>query len=332
LLNFIDGEYKDPTRFEWINVVDPSCGEVSCRVGRGSDTDVNEAVAAANAAFKTWSKTPPATRAALLFKIAQGIRDRLEELARLESCDVGKPLRLARMIDIPRAAENFEFFARLILVDETASHAMPDAVNFTQRCPVGVAALITPWNLPLYLLSWKVAPALACGNTVVIKPSEMTPLTACALSEIVTAAGLPKGVFNLVHGFGHEAGAPMVCHPDVRLVSFTGGTATGRIVASSAAASFKKTSLELGGKNPAVVFSDCDMDKAVEGVARGVFLNSGQVCLCCPRILIQRSIYEEFRDRLVAAARKIKVMILPKRLIPPYVHVYTKRRNLSPLH
>jgi len=307
LLNYIDGEYKDPSNYEWINVVDPGTGEVSCRVGRGSKTDVDMAVASAKAAYPQWSATPPAVRAGLLCKIADGIRSRLEELARLESCDVGKPLRLARAVDIPRAAENFEFFARMITVDETAAHAMPDAVNITQRTPVGVAALITPWNLPLYLLTWKVAPALACGNTVVIKPSELTPLTACALSEIVAAAGVPKGVVNIVHGYGHEAGAPMVSHPDVRLVSFTGGTATGRIVASSAAATFKKTSLELGGKNPAVVFADCDLDKTAEGVARGFCLNSGQVCLCCPRILVERSIFEVFRDKLIEIAKRVKV-------------------------
>ena len=200
LQNFINGEYGCPPGNEYIDVMNPAIGAVTCRVGRSDKRTVDHAVAAAKTAYKAWHTTTTGERAAILFKIAEGIRENLEHLARLESCDVGKPLRLAKAVDIPRAAENFDFFARKILTDETASHAMPDAVNLTQRTPVGVAALITPWNLPLYLLTWKVAPALACGNTVVIKPSEMTPLTACALSEIVTKAGVPPGVFNIVHG------------------------------------------------------------------------------------------------------------------------------------
>ena len=208
---------------------------------------------------------------------------------------------------MPRAGENFDFFANMLRTDSQAAHSMADAVNITQRSPVGVAALVTPWNLPLYLLTWKVAPALACGNTIVVKASELTPLTATALAETLHECGVPPGVFNLVHGTGQQTGAPLVGHKLVRLVSFTGGTSTGRIVAAAAAPSFKKTSLELGGKNPAVVFADCDMEAAVEGVARGVFLNSGQVCLCCPRLLLHKDIAEEFKRRLVEKARALKV-------------------------
>lgn len=279
LNNFVNGKWVQSSSGNTLSVVDPATGQISCYVGRSNAEDVDVAVRAAHAARVEWANTSTQKRAELLEKVATTLRARAEQLALCESCDVGKPVRLARMIDIPRAAENFDFFARMIRTDSTASHAMPDAVNFTQRCPVGVAALVTPWNLPLYLLTWKVAPALACGNCVVVKASELTPLTATALAEILTDCGLPQGVFNLVHGLGAEAGAALVSHDLVRLVSFTGGTATGRLVATATASTFKKTSLELGGKNPAIVFADCNIDAAVEGVARGCFLNSGQVCL-----------------------------------------------------
>jgi len=308
--NYINGKWDhDENLGTNIPVFDPSINQVSCLLPDSSEVSVDRAVEAASAAQKAWSATSPALRADILQKAATILRDpkRADLLARLESCDVGKPHRLAKIVDIPRAAENFDFFSHLIRVDATDSHAMSDAINYTQRTSVGVAALVTPWNLPLYLLSWKVAPCLACGNTIVCKPSEMTPLTACALAEVLEEAGLPKGVFNIVHGSGAKTGAALVAHPKVRLVSFTGGTTTGRKVAASAASMFKKVSLELGGKNPAVVFNDCDLDKTVEGVTRGVFLNSGQICLCCPRILVQREIYETFRDRFVIAAKAIKV-------------------------
>lgn len=307
LMNFVDNTFVPPSTNEYMTVFNPAVGQVSSYVPLSNEDDVKVAIQSSQAAFPSWSTTSTSVRASYLEKIAAALRDKLEKLAFLESCDVGKPTRLAKMIDIPRAAENFDFFARMLRTDSQSCHAMDTAINYTQRCPVGVSALITPWNLPLYLLTWKVAPALACGNCVIVKPSEMTPLTATALAEIMSEVGLPAGVFNLVHGTGAQAGHCMVQHPSIKLVSFTGGTSTGRIVATTAAPMFKKVSLELGGKNPAIIFSDCDMDKAIEGVSRGCFLNSGQICLCCPRILIQEEIFETFKAKLIEKAKSIKV-------------------------
>ncbi|HCP48293.1 MAG TPA: 2-hydroxymuconic semialdehyde dehydrogenase, partial [Deltaproteobacteria bacterium] len=229
------------------------------------------------------------------------------ELVELESRDTGKPVSLARAVDIPRAVSNFRFFAGAVRHQETGCHPMDGAINYTLRKPLGVAALITPWNLPLYLLSWKVAPALAMGNTIVAKPSEVTPLTASVLAEIIHELGLPEGVFNLVHGRGADAGDALVSHDDVSLVSFTGGTATGSLVAAAAAPSFKKLSLELGGKNPTIVFADCDLDATVAGVVRASFANQGQVCLCGERLLVERPILEEFTRRFGQAGTSLNV-------------------------
>jgi aminomuconate-semialdehyde/2-hydroxymuconate-6-semialdehyde dehydrogenase len=283
LRNFTSGAYGDPQSNTYMDVIDPSTGKLSCRVPRSNEDDANAAIQVAHDAHLGWANTPNAQRAIVLEKTAQLLRERAAELGLCESCDVGKPAKLAQTMDIPRAAENFDFFARMIRTDSTSAHHMADAVNITQRCAVGVSTLITPWNLPLYLLTWKVAPALACGNAVVVKPSELTPITATALAGILHEAGLPPGVFNLVHGTGMDIGTLLTSHKLVRLVSFTGGTVTGRKVAASAAPSFKKCSLELGGKNPAIVFADADLEEAAEHVARGSFLNSGQICLCCPR-------------------------------------------------
>ena len=223
----------------------------------------------------------------------------------MESEDAGKPYAAARAIDIPRAVRNFRFFASAIRHDSTESHWMADAVNVSQRCPIGVAGLITPWNLPVYLLSWKVAPALACGNTVVCKPSELTPMTADALARIIHDAQLPPGVFNLVHGLGAEAGQALVEHRDVPLISFTGGTATGRRVNTAAAPLFKKVSLELGGKNATIVFADCDFDRSLKTAVRAAFTNAGQVCLCGSRLLVERPIYDRFVKEFVAETEKV---------------------------
>jgi aminomuconate-semialdehyde/2-hydroxymuconate-6-semialdehyde dehydrogenase len=306
LRNFVNGEWVEAVGGT-MEVIDPSTGKISCYVGNSNAEDVEAAVQAAHAASKSWGATTQRYRADLLTKVSKMLLERLETLALCESYDAGKPVRLARIIDIPRAAENFDFFSNMLRTDSQAAHAMADAVNITQRSPVGVSALVTPWNLPLYLLTWKVAPCLACGNTIVVKASEMTPMTATALAEVLHEAGVPPGVFNLVHGSGATAGGPLVGHKLVRLVSFTGGTATGRIVAAAAAPSFKKVSLELGGKNPAIVFADANMDAAVEGVSRGFCLNSGQVCLCCPRLLLHSSIAEEFTRRIVEKAKALQV-------------------------
>jgi len=242
-----------------------------------------------------------------LDRIADALESCYEEIAALESRDTGKPISLARDVDAQRSVSNFRFFAGMLREHGQEVFEMASATNYVVNKPVGVGALITPWNLPLYLLSWKVAPAIGMGNTVVCKPSELTPMTADLLMRVIDEVGLPAGVVNLIHGDGAGAGAPLVAHSDVDLVSFTGGTATGKKVAASAAPAFKKLSLELGGKNATIVFADCDMDATVPGVVRAGFLNQGQVCLCGSRVLVEDSIYEEFRDRFVDAVEAMRV-------------------------
>jgi len=260
--------------------------------------DVDNAVKAAKEAFPAWSRLSFQDRANYMDKIASLIDQNRDLLAQLESKDTGKPLSLAKAVDIPRAISNFRFFAGAVRHDYTKCHQMADALNYTTRSPVGVAGLITPWNLPIYLLSWKVAPALAMGNTVIAKPSELTPLSAAYLAQIIHDAGLPAGVFNLVHGYGNEAGHSIVSHQDVSLISFTGGTETGKTVASTAASMFKKLSLELGGKNATIVFGDCNFSEAVDGTFRAAFTNQGQVCLSGSRVFIEDTIYKKFVDEL----------------------------------
>jgi aminomuconate-semialdehyde/2-hydroxymuconate-6-semialdehyde dehydrogenase len=308
LSNFIGGRFVPPAGGQYIDDIGPATGGVIARVPRSDGRDVDAAVAAAQRAFQSgWARSGVAERAELCDEIARRIESRAAELARLESLDTGKPLRLARSVDIPRAILNFRFFAGAVRHDETRCQEMDGALNYTLRRPLGVAALITPWNLPLYLLSWKAAPALAMGNAVVAKPSELTPLTAGALAEIFQEAGAPPGVFNLVHGLGAEAGQALVEHPGVAAVSFTGGTATGARVAAAAAPRFRKLSLELGGKNPTIVFADCEFEAAVEGAVRAGFLNQGQVCLCGSRILVDHKIAERFTDALVSRVQKLPV-------------------------
>ncbi len=308
LLNHIDGENRAPRAGRWLDNVAPATGTVACRIPRSDADDVSDAVSAAGRALRGgWSTWSSERRARLLEAAADRVEARLDELAALESRDTGKPISVARTVDIPRAVANLRFFAGALRHDETGAHHMANAINYTLRTPVGVAALITPWNLPLYLLTWKTAPALAMGNTIVAKPSEMTPGTASALAEILTEVGAPAGVFNVVHGLGPEAGQALTAHPDVDLVSFTGGTATGAMVAATAAPTFKKLSLELGGKNPTLVFADCDFDETVAGAARAGFLNQGQICLCGSRILVEESIFERFRDALVSRVSAMRV-------------------------
>lgn len=308
LAHWIDGQPRTGASGAVFDDVAPATGEVLAQVARGDAADVDAAVAAAKAALAgPWGATTRLERADVLDRIADGLEARLDELARLESEDTGKPISLARRIDIPRAVANFRFFAGAIRHDETPCHQMPGALNYTVRKPLGIVGLITPWNLPLYLLTWKAAPALAMGNTIVAKPSEMTPRTASVLAEITAEAGLPAGVFNVVHGMGAEAGQAIVEHPDVRGVSFTGGTETGARVAVAAAPHFKKVSLELGGKNATVVFADADFEAAVAGAVRAGFTNQGQVCLCGSRLLVERPIYEAFVDAFVARVRDLRV-------------------------
>jgi aminomuconate-semialdehyde/2-hydroxymuconate-6-semialdehyde dehydrogenase len=308
LQNFIGGAFVPPKRGATLEDVDPASGETIADVPASTAEDVDAAVSAAHAALDgAWGRATTAERADLLDAIASRIAARAEVLAELESLDTGKPIKLARTVDVPRAVANFRFFAGAIRHDETGFHAMDGALNYTLRRRLGVCALVTPWNLPIYLLSWKTAPALAMGNAVVAKPSELTPLTATVLAEIFHELGAPAGAFNLVHGYGAEAGQALVEHPRVAAVSFTGGTVTGRKVAATAAPQFKKLSLELGGKNPTLVFADCDLEAALEGSVRAGFLNQGQVCLCGSRLLVERAIWDRFVPAYVERVRALKV-------------------------
>lgn len=308
LANLINGSFSGPCCDSYIDDVAPATGEVIAKIPDSDEHDVSDAVYAARIAFESWSKTPAAERSRLLLKLADRIEENFEELARLESQDTGKSITLARRLDIPRAMANFRFFATAILHHASEAHVTDRvALNYTLRQPVGVAGLISPWNLPLYLLTWKIAPAIASGNTCVAKPSELTPLTAHRLGELSLEAGVPPGVLNIVHGFGAKAGAAICEHPGVPLISFTGGTVTGAKVAAAAAPLFKKLSLELGGKNPNLVFADADLDEAVATSIQSSFANQGEICLCGSRIFVERSIYEMFVERFVAATRRLRI-------------------------
>jgi len=306
--NFIGGELVDAAGGEHFDNICPSTGEAMGEVPDSDERDIGAAVAAAKHAFRSWSRTPAAERSKLLLKIADLIERDREQLARVESLDSGKPVSLARKLDIPRAVANFRFFATAILHESTEAHATDSiALNYTLRQPLGAVGLISPWNLPLYLLSWKIAPAIAAGNTCIAKPSELTPVTATMLARIVTEAGLPAGVVNIVQGFGAKAGRALTCHPDVAAISFTGGTITGAAVAANAAPRFKKLSLELGGKNPNVIFADADLDDAIATSIRSSFWNQGEICLCGSRIFVERSVHDQFVERFVAETKKLRV-------------------------
>jgi aminomuconate-semialdehyde/2-hydroxymuconate-6-semialdehyde dehydrogenase len=307
LCNYIGGRFVTHSGDQWLDNTEPATGSHICRVPLSDSSDVDAAVAAARSAHPAWGALSHSERADWLDRIADALETRYEDVAALESRDTGKPISLARDVDAQRSVSNFRFFAGMLREHEEEVFEMASATNYVVHKPVGVGALITPWNLPLYLLSWKVAPAIGMGNTVVCKPSELTPMTADLLMQVIDEVGLPAGVVNLVHGDGVGAGAPLVAHSDVDLVSFTGGTSTGEKVAASAAPAFKKLSLELGGKNASVVFADCDMESTVAGVVRAGFLNQGQVCLCGSRILIEDSIYDEFRDRFIDAVEAMRV-------------------------
>jgi len=308
ILNYVAGEMVAASSGRFLDNVEPATGKPYSRVAAGGEDDIEQAVRAATTAFRGWAATPAEERSRLLLAIADRIEKQLERFARAESIDSGKPLELARSVDIPRAIQNLRFFATAILHVSSESHTTDyQALNYTLRRPRGVAGLISPWNLPLYLLTWKIAPALACGNTAVAKPSELTPYTASLLGEACIDAGLPAGVLNIVHGTGAEAGAPIVRHPDVPTISFTGGTATGREIASVAGPLFKKVALELGGKNPNIVFADADMDDVLGTTLRSSFSNQGQICLSGSRIFVEESAYERFVERFVTATRALRV-------------------------
>ena len=308
ITNFINGEFVPPRSSAYFDDLNPATAEVIAAIPDSDERDVDDAVRAAKAAFPAWSRTTAAERSNLLLKLADLIEKNLNELARTESIDNGKTISLARRLDIPRAVANFRFFATAILHQSSDAHVMDAAaLNYTLRQPLGVVGLISPWNLPLYLLSWKIAPAIAAGNTCVAKPSELTPLTANRLAELSLEAGIPPGVINIVHGYGNKAGRALTCHDDVAAISFTGGTVTGSAVAANAAPRFKKLSLELGGKNPNLIFADADLDDAIATSIRSSFWNQGEICLCGSRIFVERSIHDEFVTRFAAAAKQLRI-------------------------
>lgn len=307
LLNYINGRFAEPQSGKWFDNTDPATQTVYSQIPDSDSRDVDAAVAAAEEAFKTWSVMPVKKRSDILLRLVSLIDANLDQLAEAESLDNGKPVWLAKQVDIPRASANFHFYATAALHLNSETHAMENtAINYTLRQPIGVAGCISPWNLPLYLFTWKIAPALASGNCVVAKPSEITPVTAHLLSELCIKAGLPAGVLNIVHGTGPNVGAAIASHPRIPVISFTGGTKTGAEISKVAAPMFKKLSLELGGKNPNIIFADCDFEHALSTTIKSSFSNQGEICLCGSRIFIERSIYNKFKEALVAKTKQLK--------------------------
>lgn len=308
LLNYIGGQLVEPKSKRFIPLIEPATGHAFGDVPVSNSEDVNDAVQAATKAFETWSNTPAEDRCKIMLRVADLIDERRDELAQAESMDNGKPVKLATIVDIPRASSNFRFFATAALQFSSEAHAMENsAINYTLRQPVGIVGCISPWNLPLYLFTWKIAPAIAAGNCVIAKPSEVTPYTAFKLSQICIDAGLPAGVLNILHGDGPSTGSAIVAHPKIKAISFTGSTRAGKEIATVVAPMFKKLSLELGGKNPNLIFADCDFDLMLRTTINSSFSNQGQICLCGSRILIEDSIYEKFKETFVAEVKKLKV-------------------------
>lgn len=306
--NYINGKLAEPLSGNYFDNINPAEGKPYSLVPDSDAADVQQAVEAAKEALEAWTGMPVEKRSAILMRIADLIDRDLEKLALAESADQGKPLKLARVVDIPRASLNMRFFATGAIHFASEAHITGnEAVNYTLRTPVGVAGCISPWNLPLYLFTWKIAPALAAGCTVVAKPSELTPMTAFMFSQLCMEAGLPKGVLNIVHGTGAKAGQAIVEHPDVVAISFTGGTVTGKKIAATAAPLFKKLSLELGGKNPNIVFADCDFEKAVRTSVQAAFSNQGEICLCGSRIFVEHSLFDRFVEEFVKQTRELVI-------------------------
>ncbi len=306
--NYINGQTVPPISGRYLDDFEPATGEAYARVPDSDERDIQRAVEAAERAFPSWSVLSAADRSRVLLRISDTITTRLEELALAESMDNGKPVHLARSVDIPRAASNFFFFATAAVQFASEAHPTEDrAINYTLRQPLGVVGCISPWNLPLYLFTWKIAPALASGNCVVAKPSEITPMTAYLLSEICRDCGLPPGVLNIVHGLGPKVGSAISAHPSIAAISFTGGTKTGAEIARTAAPLFKKLSLELGGKNPTLIFADCRWEEMMETTLRSSFSNQGEICLCGSRIFIERPVYDRFREEFVGRVKRLKV-------------------------
>jgi aminomuconate-semialdehyde/2-hydroxymuconate-6-semialdehyde dehydrogenase len=306
--NYIAGELKDPVSKKYIDSYNPAEGKVYSQVPDSNQADVQLAVEAAKNAFPEWSALPVEKRSTILQRIADLIDRDLDKLALAESVDQGKPVKLAKVVDIPRASANMRFFATGAIHFASEAHITDvEAINYTARTPIGVVGCISPWNLPLYLFTWKIAPALAAGCTVVAKPSELTPMTAFLFSQLCIEAGLPKGVLNIVHGLGPKAGQAIIEHPEITAISFTGGTVTGKKIAATAAPMFKKLSLELGGKNPNIIFADCDFEKAISTSIQSSFSNQGEICLCGSRIFVERALYPKFVDEFVKRTQALTV-------------------------
>lgn len=307
ILNYINGDFEQIVHQTKITVLEPATNKVFCEIPNSSKDSIENAVNAASLAFQTWKILSLEERAKWINKIADGIEEQFEEFAQAESLDTGKPISVTRTVDIPRAISNFRFFAAAALHFSSESHSTPGkGINYTLRQPIGVVGCISPWNLPLYLFSWKIAPALASGNCVIGKPSDVSPYTAYLLSKVLEKINFPKGVLNILHG-GVETGKLIVAHPKIKAISFTGSTRAGQDIASVAAPMFKKLSLELGGKNPIIIFDDCDLEEAVKTTIRSSFSNQGQICLCGSRIFIQNSIYPIFIEKFIAAVKALKV-------------------------
>ncbi len=307
ILNYINGEFEQIVQTDVISVVDPATNTIFSEIPNSHQSSLESAVNASSLAYPTWRNLPLEERSKWINKIADGIEEQFEEFAQAESLDTGKPISVTRTVDIPRAISNFRFFAAAALHFSSESHFTPGkGINYTLRQPIGVVGCISPWNLPLYLFSWKIAPALAAGNCVIGKPSDVTPYTAFLLSKVLEKISFPKGVLNILHG-GVETGKLIVAHPKIKAISFTGSTRAGQDIASVAAPIFKKLSLELGGKNPIIIFEDCDIDEAVKTTVRSSFSNQGQICLCGSRIFIQKSIYKTFVGKFVEALKQLNV-------------------------
>ena len=305
--NYIGGKLESPIEENYLDNINPAKGDAYSYVPDSSSLDAEAAIEAAQKAFESWSRTPLKERTEYLRKMAQMIRSRSRELAEAESIDTGKPIKLASLVDIPRASANLEFFADAVTTFSGECYSMDEtAVNYTLRQPLGVVVCISPWNLPLYLLTWKIAPALVTGNAVVAKPSELTPMTAYMLSEIACEVKLPDGVLNIIHGRGDALGDTLTTHSVVEAVSFTGSTLTGKKIAQNASPLFKKVSLEMGGKNPNIIFDDCDFKEALKTGVHSSFSNQGQICLCGSRIFVQKALYSKFRDELTERAKSLR--------------------------
>lgn len=309
ILNYINGNYTEPLSGLWLDNFNPSNGEIYSQTANSNAQDIERAYDSAKAAFPLWSNTTIEERSKIMLRIAELIDKNLDSLAAAEAKDNGKPLSLAKAVDIPRASSNFRFFGNAITQFSSEAHESVglNTMNFTLRQPIGVVGCISPWNLPLYLFTWKIAPAIAAGNTVIAKPSEVTPMTAFLLGEICSQAGLPKGVLNIVHGTGPSTGQAIVEHPNIKAISFTGGTKTGEHIARTAAPMFKKLSLELGGKNPNLIFADCDYDKMLTVTVRSSFANQGQICLCGSRIFVEATIYDKFKKDFISKVEQLKI-------------------------